>query len=146
MATTWTEGRRRAFITNALRAATRKWPPKYETLNDAKTEKKINPKTKRLGQHYLCNACGNDFPLREVQVDHIEPVVDPSTGFQSWDVFIDRLFCDRDNLQVLCTTCHKLKTSEENSQSKLKRQSKPRKAPLNSKVRSHKKKPTTSSK
>lgn len=143
MAPTWTEGRRRAFITNALRAATRKWPPKYETLNDAKTEKKINPKTKRLGQHYLCNACGSDFPSRDVQVDHIEPVVDPSTGFQSWDIFIDRLFCDRDNLQVLCTACHKLKTSEENLQSKLKRQSKPRKAPLNSKARSRKKKPTT---
>ena len=143
MAPPWTEGRRRAFITNALRAATRKWPPKYETLNDAKTEKKINPKTKRLGQHYLCNACGNDFPSRDVQVDHIEPVVDPSTGFQSWDIFIDRLFCDRGNLQVLCTACHKLKTSEENLQSKLKRQSKPRKAPLNLKARSHKKKPTT---
>ena len=143
MAPTWTEGRRRAFITNALRAATRKWPPKYETLNDAKTEKKINPKTKRLGQHYLCNACGNDSPSRDVQVDHIEPVVDPSTGVQSWDIFIDRLFCSRDNLQVLCTACHKLKTSEENLQSKLKRQSKPRKAPLNLKARSHKKKPTT---
>ena len=146
MAPPWTEGRRRAFITNALRAATRKWPPKYETLNAAKTEKKINPRTKRLGQHYLCAACGQDFPSKDVQVDHISPVVDPSRGFENWDVFIARLFCDRDNLQVLCTACHKLKTSEENSQSKLKKQSKPRKAPLNSKARSRKKKPTTSSK
>lgn len=143
MATTWTEGRRRAFITNALRAATRKWPPKYETLNDAKTEKKINPRTKRLGQHYLCAACQQDFPSKDVQVDHISPVVDPSRGFENWDVFIERLFCDRDNLQVLCTACHKLKTSEENLQSKLKRQLKPKKAPLNSKARSRKKKPTT---
>ena len=143
MATTWTEGRRRAFITNALRAATRKWPPKYLTLNEAKTEKKINPKTKRLGQHYMCASCGSDFPGKDVQVDHIEPVVDPLVGFVSWDVFIDRLFCDRDNLQVLCTACHKLKTSEENLQSKLKKQLKPKKAPLSSKARSRKKKPTT---
>lgn len=113
MATTWTEGRRRAFITNALRAATRKWPPKYETLNDAKTEKKINPRTKRLGQHYLCAACQQDFPSKDVQVDHISPVVDPSRGFENWDVFIERLFCDRDNLQVLCTACHKLKSDNE---------------------------------
>jgi|GEM_PF-1466635 len=146
MATTWTEGRRRAFITNALRAATRKYPPKYETLNDAKTEKKINPKTKRLGQHYLCKACGNDFPSKDVQVDHRDPVVDPVAGFVSWDVFIDRLFCNRDNLQVLCTACHKLKTSEENKQSKLKKQSKRQTASSSSKARSRKKKPTTSSK
>lgn len=143
MAPTWTEGRRRAFITNALRAATRKWPPKYLTLNEAKTEKKKNVRTGRLAQHYLCNVCTGEFPAKEVQVDHIQPVVDPKTGFINWDTFIDRLFCEKENLQVLCTTCHKLKTSEENLQSKLKRQSKPRKAPSNSKARSRKKKPTT---
>jgi len=143
MATTWTEGRRRAFITNALRAATRKWPPKYLTLNEAKTEKKKNVRTGRLAQHYLCNVCTGEFPAKEVQVDHIQPVVDPKTGFVNWDTFIDRLFCEKENLQVLCTTCHKLKTSEENLQSKLKKQLKPKKAPLSSKARSRKKKPTT---
>jgi 5-methylcytosine-specific restriction endonuclease McrA len=143
MATTWTEGRRRAFITNALRAATRKWPPKYETLNEAKTEKKKNVRTGRLAQHYLCNVCTGEFPAKEVQVDHIQPVVDPKTGFIDWDTFIDRLFCEKENLQVLCTACHKVKTSKENLQSKLKKQLKPKKAPSSSKVRSRKKKPTT---
>jgi len=48
-----------------------------------------------------------------VQVDHIIPVIDPATGFTTWDAFIERLFCDRDNLQVLCTSCHDIKTKEE---------------------------------
>ena len=47
----WTEARYRSFITSTLRAGSRKWPPKYETLNAAKTEKKTNEKTGRLAQH-----------------------------------------------------------------------------------------------
>lgn len=146
MAPPWTEGRRHAFIVNVLRSGTRKWPPKYLTLNEAKTEKKKNVRTGRLAQHYLCNVCTGEFPAKEVQVDHIQPVVDPKTGFINWDTFIDRLFCEKENLQVLCTTCHKLKTSEENLQSKLTKQLKRQTASSSSKARSRKKKPTTSSK
>ena len=109
----WTEGRWNTFITSALRAGARRWPPKYLTLNSAKTEKKVNTKTGRVAQHYLCNSCGGEFPAKDVQVDHIEPVVDPNKGFVSWDVFIDRLFCEKENLQVLCTTCHKAKSKQE---------------------------------
>ena len=48
-----------------------------------------------------------------MEVDHIEPVVDPKEGFISWDVFIDRLFCERANLQAVCKPCHKVKTQKE---------------------------------
>lgn len=48
-----------------------------------------------------------------MQVDHIKPVVDPNTGFTSWDDFIERLYCEKENLQVLCTTCHDRKTLKE---------------------------------
>lgn len=109
----WTEGRYRSFITSTLRSGARRWPPKYETLALAKTEKKVNPKTGRIAQHYLCNHCCKEFTAKEVQVDHIMPVVDPEEGFVSWDVFIERLFCERDNLQVLCTGCHKIKSNLE---------------------------------
>lgn len=107
----WSEARKRSFIVSVLRAGTRRWPPKYECLNAAKTEKKLNPKTKRIAQHYLCAACGEEFTQKDVQVDHIVPArVD---GFKTWDDFISRLFCEIDNLQVLCITCHKEKSKQE---------------------------------
>lgn len=112
----WTRGRFYGFIRAALRNATRRWPPKYDTLNEAKTKKKVNPKTKRIAQHYKCANCKKDFPQKQVQVDHISPVV--IDNFVSWDEFIENLFCDSDNLQVLCITCHKKKSKEENESRK----------------------------
>lgn len=114
----WTEARYRSFVTSTLRAGSRKWPPKYETLNAAKTEKKINKKTGRLAQHYLCAECQQEFPAKEIQVDHIKPVVDPKKGFETWDKYIERMFCEEENLQVLCSSCHKSKTNKEKETSK----------------------------
>jgi 5-methylcytosine-specific restriction endonuclease McrA len=109
----WTEARYRSFVTSTLRAGSRRWPPKYETLNAAKTEKKTNVKTGRLAQHYKCAGCKEEFTQKDVQVDHIKPVVDPKKGFISWDVYIDRMFCESKNLQVLCKDCHTTKTKKE---------------------------------
>lgn len=114
----WTESRYRSFITSILRSGSRRWPPKYQCLNEAKTDKKINPKSGRLAQHYQCAKCEEDFPAKEVQVDHIKPVVDPKKGFISWDVFIERLYCERKNFQVLCKICHSKKTKKETSDRK----------------------------
>ena len=75
--------------------------------------KKLNSKTGRQCIHYTCNECKREYPAKEVNVDHVLPVVDPHVGFVSWDVFIDRLFCDKDNLQVLCSACHTKKSAKE---------------------------------
>ena len=109
----WTEGRRNAFIMSTLRSGTRRWPPKWEVLDLAKRDKKINPKTGRLAQFYRCAACDEDFTSTQIEVDHIRPVVDPKVGFISWDEIIKNLFCPAENLQVLCIPCHKKKSKEE---------------------------------
>lgn len=109
----WTEGRYKTFITSALRAAFRKWPPKFKALKNAATEKRTNVKTGRIAQHYRCACCGFDFPLKEVQVDHKKPVVDVKKGFVDWDTFIQRLYCEVANLQVVCKPCHKIKSQQE---------------------------------
>lgn len=109
----WSEGRIKSFVVSVLRAGARRWPPKYETLADACIGQKINAKSGRLAKHYLCNSCKKEFPAKDVEVDHISPVVHTVDGFLDWNEFIKRLYCDKDNLQVLCKPCHKKKTKEE---------------------------------
>lgn len=107
----WTEARFTTFVRSALRAAFRKWPPKFDTLKAARTSARINPASGRMAMHYTCAACKKDYPLKNVQVDHIKPVV--PKNFTTWDDFIARLYCEAKWLQVLCKPCHKTKTAEE---------------------------------
>jgi len=109
----WTEARYRSFITSALRAAFRRWPPKFDVLKSAFIDKRINKKTGKLASHYRCAKCRKAFPATGVQVDHTKPVVNTRDGFVTWDTFINNLYCEEDNLQVMCKACHKLKTAEE---------------------------------
>ena len=109
----WTAGKFRTFITGVLRSGFRKYPSKYETLKEASVGKKLNPKTKRIAEHFKCAECNQDYPAKEVNVDHCNPVIDPKVGFVDWDVYIKRMFCGKENLQVLCTKCHDKKTAGE---------------------------------
>lgn len=109
----WTPARKKSFIVSVLRGGSRRWPPKYETLNEAKTEKKVNQSTGRIAQHFRCASCGEEFPAKQVNVDHILPVVDPVVGFVDWNTFVENLYCEKENLQVLCSTCHTEKSNLE---------------------------------
>lgn len=111
--TKWTDGRLKSFITSTLRGGFRKYPPKYEVLKEAFWGKKVNSKTGRMCMHYTCNSCKKEYPATQVNVDHVLPVVCPKQGFVGWDEFIARLFCEKENLQVLCSACHTVKTKEE---------------------------------
>lgn len=109
----WTEARFQSFIKSGLRSASVRWPPRYSVLHDACTGQKINKASGRLAKHYKCNACNEEFPAKEVQVNHKAAVV-PVTGFDSWDNVIERLFCEKDGMEVLCKGCHKIMTKLEN--------------------------------
>lgn len=116
----WTESRFRSFIKSALRSASNRWPPKYETLKAARVEK----------GKYRCvgyNRSDHVVPVtimhkrkrqRNIFVDHVVPVI-PIGGFTSWDDCIERLFCEKKGLQVLCGTCHSAKTKQEKEERKL---------------------------
>lgn len=42
-------------------------------------------------------------------VDHIKPV----GKFKDWNTYIENLFCEEENLQLLCKECHDKKTKKE---------------------------------
>jgi hypothetical protein len=68
---------------------------------DAMRKVKLGP------NQYKCQGCQGIFKLREVQVDHIEPVVEPEKGWCGLSEFARRLFVESSKLQVLCQDkCH----------------------------------------
>lgn len=96
-----------------LRAGHKRWPIKIAVKNDAKLGKKINPDSGRMAEFYRCSICLGEFTNNNVEVDHVSPVVDPSVGFLDWNTYISRLFSSRENYQLVCKACHKIKTNNE---------------------------------
>ena len=117
---TWTDAKFKGWIVALLRKGTMRFPPRNEALKDARTEKKINTKTGRLAQHYKCAGCGGEFTSTNIVADHIEPVVDPVGGFITWDTYITRMFCPKENFQAICKECHDAKSAEERQQRRAK--------------------------
>lgn len=56
-------------------------------------------------------------------LDHIVPVV-PVTGWTNFDDYLDRMFCDQSNFQVLCEECDTKKCLDEGQVRKKKRKKK----------------------
>lgn len=113
----WTESRYNSFIKSAIRSMSGRWPVKYDALKAAQAGVKVNEKTGRMAMHYCCAECKNLFPAKDVQVDHIHPIV-PLTMVESldWNVVISNALCEIDGMQVLCKPCHKSKSLEENAE------------------------------
>lgn len=70
-------------------------------------------RSKRDSVQYLCSECGSWEKGTKVAVDHRIPVIDPEIGFVDWNTLVARMFCEEENLQVLCDSCHKKKTDAE---------------------------------
>lgn len=125
----WNQERNR--VKGALRQSFRMSPQMWETLQRARHElppalKKDGTPGKRPQVRYKCAICGGMFMQKYVQVDHIEPVVplNKVEADMTYDEMAERIFCGKDNLQVVCSTpltknggkpsCHKIKSDEEN--------------------------------
>lgn len=91
------------FIIATVRRASYRWHPRYMC--------KVNARVER--GRYRCAKCKEVVGNKDIQIDHIEPVVDPLKGFVGWDEYITRLFCGEEGFQALCKPCHKIKCDEE---------------------------------
>lgn len=107
---TMTESAFWAFIRSTLRNKSRWWKP--ITLCKQAARRKYNGPNNRQKYEYQCNSCKGWFPEKMINVDHIIPAGNLNNG-SDLPGFVERLFCEIDNLQVLCSHCHDKKTSLE---------------------------------
>lgn len=90
-----------AYIKASLRRAWGRSKQRYTALNNAKVSYGV----------YKCDECKLNHRRKNIDVDHIVPI----GKFVTFDLFIERLFCDPSGLRVLCKACHKIKTASDKS-------------------------------
>jgi 5-methylcytosine-specific restriction endonuclease McrA len=112
---TLTESAFWSFIRSGLRQKSRWWKPISECKLNAKRPYKGPLKRQKF--EYQCNKCKNWFPEKQINVDHILPA-GTLTCAQDLPGFVERLFCEQNNLQVLCESCHNVKTQLEKPKKK----------------------------
>ncbi len=91
-----------AYIKSALRRTWGRSQQRTSALNAAKISYGL----------YKCQECKQTHRRKNIEVDHILAI----GKFISFDVFIERLFCDTSGLRVLCKQCHKSKTKKDRSE------------------------------
>lgn len=107
---TWSEARYFGFIRSGLRRMSARWPVKYQVMEESR--RKYTGGDKRTKWEYQCAHCKGWFKGKDIQVDHIVPAGSLKT-FEDLPKFVSTLFCEKENLQTLCTSCHNIKTQEE---------------------------------
>lgn len=107
---TMTESAFWSFIRSALRQKSRWWKPITECK--MKARRAYKGPSKRQKFEYQCNSCKAWFPEKQINVDHIKPAGSLNCK-EDLAGFVERLFCEQDNLQVLCESCHDVKTKLE---------------------------------
>jgi 5-methylcytosine-specific restriction endonuclease McrA len=112
---TLTESAFWSFIRSALRQKSRWWKPVSECKQKAKRAYKGSNKRQKF--EYQCNHCKNWYAEKNINVDHIIPA-GTLTCANDLPGFVERLFCEVDNMQCLCTECHNIKTQNERKNKK----------------------------
>jgi hypothetical protein len=97
-----------AFIRSALRSKWLRWRPRGEALQAAKRPYK-GP-NKRQQFEYACAICSGRFSAKEVEVDHYPRDAGSILSIEDIGEFCKNLFCEGDNLRVVCKSCHGIYT------------------------------------
>lgn len=111
---TLTESAFWSFIRSGLRQKSRFWKPITQCKMAARRAYKGPLKRQKF--EYQCNVCSKWFPEKKINIDHIIPAGSLRCA-NDLPGFVERLFCEVDNLQCICETCHNVKTQKEKHES-----------------------------
>lgn len=91
------------MIRHVLRKRTIYWLPILYVKNRAKIAYKGPNKRRKFS--YICEGCGGEFSGAEVNVHHKIPA---GSLMKAEDLagFVTRLFCEKEDLSLLCSSCH----------------------------------------
>ena len=104
---TMTESAFWGSIRSVLRQKSRFWIPVKICLDNAK--RPYSGPNKRQKYEYQCATCKKWHIRTDVEVDHIVEAGSLKSG-KDLELFVEKLFCEVDGLQVLCKKCHHAKT------------------------------------
>lgn len=107
---TMTESAFWSFIRSALRKQSMYWKPIQQAR--IKARRPYTGANKRQKWEYQCDICKKWFIGIQTHVDHIEPIGEINLGENVKQV-IENMFCEVDNLRVLCVKCHKQHTKNQ---------------------------------
>ncbi len=94
--------------------AKKEWTPDAYLKSAFRKIWRWSPQRRECLKGTSCVSCRREIPKEIKRADHISPVVDPKYGFVGWDEYYRRMFYGK--LQLLCDTCHKVKTKAEGKQ------------------------------
>lgn len=91
------------WLMNEFRRVHAKWKPRNNVKKAARVSR----------GKYKCAHCEALFGPTQIDIDHIEPVINPHTSFVDWNEYVERLFVPESGYQVLCKECHSIKTHKQ---------------------------------
>jgi len=115
-------------IETGIRTAFKRSDRFRQAMKKARVEKvaykKDGTRAKRPAVFYKCNHCKKLHKQKEINVDHITPVIPLTMSLKELTPtqLTDRIFTLP--LQILCKPCHKVKTKKETAQRKAYKDSK----------------------
>jgi len=110
---TMTEAQYLGWIRSALRAKSLKWPPRNEAIQRARRAYQGENKLQKW--ECQCAICKNWFKLKEIAVDHHPVAAGSIRSVADISQFVENLYCEVENLRVLCHPCHDIHTYAESN-------------------------------
>lgn len=103
------------LIKGALRRVFSRSELRNSVITDSIDHKHKDASRLRVKTWCTCTVCGSKDAKSNMAVDHLIPVIPVNSSFEemSLDELVDRLWCEKNNLQTICDSCHTKKTKQE---------------------------------